>query len=84
MQPRNTRILVRTHAVQSESKEDEGINRYRKDWDANAKADGPDSAAGTPGSVASTRTTGNADWYSSAASQTGNITIDYIHNPQTA
>jgi hypothetical protein len=57
--------------------EDEGINRYRRGWDASAKADLPDSAAGTPDSAASTRPDVNKDdanWDSSSASLTVNIT----------
>ena len=57
--------------------EDEGINRYRRGWDASAKADSPGSAAGTPDSAASTRADGpekGANCDSSAASLTVNIT----------
>jgi len=56
--------------------EDEGINRYRRGWDAVGMADSPGSAAGTPDSAASTRP-GNKDdanWDSSSASLTVNIT----------
>jgi hypothetical protein len=57
--------------------EDEGINRYRRGWDADATANSPDSAADTLSSAASTRPNLNkadANWDSSAASQTIDIT----------
>jgi len=52
------------------------INRYQIGWDADAKADWHDTAAGTPGSAASTRQSWSeqdANWDSSSASQSGNI-----------
>ena len=46
-------------------------SRYRRDWDEDAKADSPDTVAGTPGSAASTRADANwaeANWKCCAAS----------------
>src|ERR1700727_2825250 len=57
--------------------EEEGINRYRRGWDADVTASSLDSAAGTLSSAASTRPNLNkedANWGFSAASQTVDIT----------
>jgi hypothetical protein len=58
------------------------VSRYRRGWDAIAKADSPDNAADTPGSAASIRPGMNkpgvnredANWDSGAASQAVDIT----------
>jgi len=50
---------------------EERTSRYRKEKDAAVKANSPDTAVDTPGSAASTRA--NANWDSSAASQSVNI-----------
>jgi hypothetical protein len=68
---------LRRNATEANQAE-EGINRYRIGWDANAKADSPDSAADTPGSATSTRRAGQAEDANcdfSAASMTVNIAL---------
>jgi hypothetical protein len=58
---------------------EEGINRYRRDWDAGAMAGSPDTAADTLNSAASTRPIARAqeeeaNWIFCAASLTVTIT----------
>jgi hypothetical protein len=62
------------------NQEDEGISRYRTRKDEAAKANSPDTAEDIPGCAANTPQTahlGPANWDSSAASEAGNITIEY-------
>jgi hypothetical protein len=67
----------RSNAEANQAKEK--ISRYRRGWDAGAKADWPDNAADTPGSAASTRPIARAqeeeaNWIFCAASLTVTIT----------
>src|SRR5579863_740494 len=65
MQPQNAPLRFRQRKAEANQKEEEGVSRYRRGWDADAKADSPDSAADRPGSPASTRTDlhrQDADW----------------------
>jgi len=71
-------LLRFKHAHTEANQAEEGINRYRTGWDANAKADSPDIVADTRGSATSTRRGGqsedaNCDF--SEASLTVNIAL---------
>jgi hypothetical protein len=61
-----TRRLWFKHA-QEANQEGGFVNRYRRDWDEDGKADSRDSAAGKPGSAASIPA--DANWVCCAASR---------------
>jgi hypothetical protein len=70
--------LERTNAEANLAKEE--TSRYRRGWDADAKADWPDTAADTPGSATSTRLIvrgADANWDCGAASVADDISFDY-------
>lgn len=70
------RVLAKTKEAKANQSRRNGTSRYRRDWDAAAKAGWRDTAADTPDSRASTRETSEeqANWDSCIASLTSDIT----------